>query len=352
MADIEKSDMSAEEKAAKKDEALNDYAIKSERLHTVNQLLKAYSMFEKDVEYVIIDNKIKIVDEQTGRIMEGRRYSDGLHQAIEAKERVKVEAATQTFATITLQNYFRMYHKLAGMTGTAETEASEFWNIYKLDVIVIPTNRPVIRDDRDDLIYRTKREKYAAVIDQIVELVEQGRPVLVGTTSVEISELLSRMLKLRGIKHNVLNAKQHQQEAQIVAEAGKRAQVTIATNMAGPRNRHQAVGRGEGRRRSGDHRHRAPRVAARRPSAPGPRGPSGRPGLVAVLRIARGQPDAAVRLGKDRPSDGPHGSQGGRSHSGRHDVQGDRTRAAQGRGKQLRHPQAAARIRRRDELPA
>ena len=233
VADIEKSDMSAEEKAAKKDEALNDYAIKSERLHTVNQLLKAYSMFEKDVEYVIIDNKIKIVDEQTGRIMEGRRYSDGLHQAIEAKERVKVEAATQTFATITLQNYFRMYHKLAGMTGTAETEASEFWNIYKLDVIVIPTNRPVIRDDRDDLIYRTKREKYAAVIDQIVELVEQGRPVLVGTTSVEISELLSRMLKLRGIKHNVLNAKQHQQEAQIVAEAGKRAQVTIATNMAG-----------------------------------------------------------------------------------------------------------------------
>ncbi len=195
-------------------------------------MLKAYSLFEKDVEYVIIDNKIKIVDEQTGRIMEGRRYSDGLHQAIEAKERVKVEAATQTFATITLQNYFRMYHKLAGMTGTAETEASEFWNIYKLDVIVIPTNRPVIRDDRDDLIYRTKREKYAAVIDQIVELVEQGRPVLVGTTSVEISELLSRMLKLRGIKHNVLNAKQHQQEAQIVAEAGKRAQVTIATNSA------------------------------------------------------------------------------------------------------------------------
>ncbi len=233
VADIEKSDMSAEEKAAKKDEVLNDYAIKSERLHTVNQLLKAYSMFEKDVEYVIIDNKVKIVDEQTGRIMEGRRYSDGLHQAIEAKERVKVEAATQTFATVTLQNYFRMYHKLAGMTGTAETEASEFWNIYKLDVMVIPTNRPVIRDDKDDLIYKTKREKYAAVIEQIVELVGQGRPVLVGTTSVEISELLSRMLKLRGIKHNVLNAKHHQQEAQIVAEAGQRAQVTIATNMAG-----------------------------------------------------------------------------------------------------------------------
>ena len=233
IADIEKSDMSDDEKAAKKDEVLNDYATRSERLHTVNQLLKAYSMFEKDIEYVVIDNQVKIVDEQTGRIMEGRRYSDGLHQAIEAKERVKVEAATQTFATITLQNYFRMYHKLAGMTGTAETEASELWNIYKLDVIVIPTNRPITRDDREDLIYKTKREKYAAVIEQIVGLVNEGRPVLVGTTSVEISELLSRMLKLRGIKHNVLNAKHHQQEAQVVAEAGQRAQVTIATNMAG-----------------------------------------------------------------------------------------------------------------------
>ncbi len=233
IADIEKENISAEEKAAKKDAILNDYAIRSERVHTVNQLLKAYSMFEKDVEYVVIDNKVKIVDEQTGRILEGRRYSDGLHQAIEAKERVKVEAATQTFATVTLQNYFRMYHKLAGMTGTAETEASEFWNIYKLDVVVIPTNRPVIRDDKDDLIYRTKREKYAAVIEEIDALIKQGRPVLVGTTSVEISELLSRMLKLRGIKHNVLNAKQHQLEAQIVAEAGQTGQVTIATNMAG-----------------------------------------------------------------------------------------------------------------------
>ena len=202
-------------------------------MHTVNQLLKAYSMFERDVEYVVMDNKVKIVDEQTGRILDGRRYSDGLHQAIEAKERVKVEAATQTFATITLQNYFRMYHKLAGMTGTAETEASEFWNIYKLDVVVIPTNRPVIRDDREDLVYKTKREKYNAVIEEIVRLVEAKRPVLVGTTSVEISELLSRMLKLRGIKHNVLNAKQHQLEAQIVAEAGRSGQVTIATNMAG-----------------------------------------------------------------------------------------------------------------------
>ena len=233
IADIEKENISGEEKAAKKDAVLNDYAIRSERVHTVNQLLKAYSMFEKDVEYVVIDNKVKIVDEQTGRILEGRRYSDGLHQAIEAKERVKVEAATQPFATVTLQNYFRMYHKLAGMTGTAETEASEFWNIYKLDVVVIPTNRPVIRDDKDDLIYRTKREKYAAVIEEIDALIKQGRPVLVGTTSVEISELLSRMLKLRGIKHNVLNAKQHQLEAQIVAEAGQTGQVTIATNMAG-----------------------------------------------------------------------------------------------------------------------
>ena len=233
VAELEKSGLTPEEKAQKKDEIINDYSIKSERVHTVNQLLKAYSMFEKDVEYVVMDNKVKIVDEQTGRILDGRRYSDGLHQAIEAKERVKVEAATQTFATITLQNYFRMYHKLAGMTGTAETEASEFWNIYKLDVVVIPTNRPVVRDDREDLVYKTMREKYNAVIEEIVRLVEAKRPVLVGTTSVEISELLSRMLKLRGIKHNVLNAKQHQLEAQIVAEAGRVGQVTIATNMAG-----------------------------------------------------------------------------------------------------------------------
>ena len=233
VAELEKSTLSPEEKAAKRDEVINDYAVKSERVHTVNQLLKAFAMFEKDIEYVVMDNKVKIVDEQTGRILEGRRYSDGLHQAIEAKEHVKVEAATQTFATITLQNYFRMYHKLAGMTGTAETEASEFWSIYKLDVVVIPTNRPVIRDDRQDLIYKTKREKYNAVIEEIVRLVGEGRPVLVGTTSVEISELLSRMLKLRGIKHNVLNAKQHALEAQVVAEAGRSGQVTIATNMAG-----------------------------------------------------------------------------------------------------------------------
>ena len=233
VAELEKSSLTPEEKAQKRDEVINDYSIKSERVHTVIQLLKAFAMFEKDIEYVVMDNKVKIVDEQTGRILEGRRYSDGLHQAIEAKEHVKVEAATQTFATITLQNYFRMYHKLGGMTGTAETEASEFWSIYKLDVVVIPTNRKVVRDDRQDLIYKTKREKYNAVIEEIVKLVEAGRPVLVGTTSVEISELLSRMLKLRGIRHNVLNAKQHALEAQVVAEAGRSGQVTIATNMAG-----------------------------------------------------------------------------------------------------------------------
>lgn len=233
IAEIEKSDLSNEEKLKAKDDLLREYAVKSERVHTIHQLLKAYTMFEKDVEYVVMNNEVKIVDEQTGRILEGRRYSDGLHQAIEAKENVKVEAATQTFATITLQNYFRMYHKLAGMTGTAETEAGEFWNIYKLDVVVIPTHKPVIRKDFEDKVYKTKREKYNAVIEEIVQLTSQGRPVLVGTTSVEISELLSRMLKLRGIKHNVLNAKQHQREAEIVAEAGKTSTVTIATNMAG-----------------------------------------------------------------------------------------------------------------------
>ena len=233
IAELEKEDITPEEKQAKKAALLADYALKSERVHTVTQLLKAYAMFERDVEYVVMDNKIKIVDEQTGRILEGRRYSDGLHQAIEAKENVKVEAATQTFATITLQNYFRMYHKLAGMTGTAETEAGEFWSIYKLDVVVIPTNRPVIRKDEDDIIYKTKKEKYNAVIARIVELTQAGRPVLVGTTSVEISELLSKMLRMRGIKHNVLNAKQHAREAEIVAHAGEASTVTIATNMAG-----------------------------------------------------------------------------------------------------------------------
>ena len=233
IATIEHSALSTAERQAKKDELMEDFALKSERVHTMLQLLKAYSMFEKDVDYIIVDGKVKIVDEQTGRIMEGRRWSDGLHQAVEAKENVTVEAATQTFATITLQNYFRMYHKLAGMTGTAETEAGEFWSIYKLDVVVIPTDRPVIRQDNDDLIYKTKKAKYAAVINKVVELRAAGRPVLVGTTDVDTSELLSRMLKMRGIPHNVLNAKQFAREAEIVAQAGQSSTVTIATNMAG-----------------------------------------------------------------------------------------------------------------------
>jgi preprotein translocase subunit SecA len=233
VADIEKMEISAGEKQQKKDEVLANYSIKSERVHTVHQLLKAYTLFEKDVDYIIDDNHVKIVDEQTGRVMDGRRWSDGLHQAVEAKENVKVENATQTFATITLQNYFRMYHKLSGMTGTAETEAGEFWNIYKLDVVIIPTNRTIARLDMNDRIYRTKREKYNAVIEEVAQLVAAGRPVLVGTTSVEISELLSRMLTLRKIKHNVLNAKLHQHEAMVVAEAGRPGVVTIATNMAG-----------------------------------------------------------------------------------------------------------------------
>ncbi|HRT46582.1 MAG TPA: preprotein translocase subunit SecA [Bacteroidales bacterium] len=233
IAELEKSGLSEREKLKAKDEILQDYSVKSERVHTLTQLLKAYTLFERDVEYVVIDNKVKIVDEQTGRILEGRRYSDGLHQAIEAKENVKVEAATQTYATITLQNYFRMYHKLAGMTGTAETEAAEFWDIYKLDVVVIPTNVPCIRIDKEDIVYKTKREKYNAIIEEVIKLHKQGRPVLVGTTSVEVSELLSRMLKMKGLKHNVLNAKLHQREAEIVAEAGKSGTITIATNMAG-----------------------------------------------------------------------------------------------------------------------
>ncbi len=230
---IEKQNLPIEEEAALKEKLFQDFSVKSERIHTLNQLLKAYTLFEKDVEYVVIDNKVLIVDEQTGRIMDGRRYSDGLHQAIEAKENVKIEAATQTYATITLQNYFRMYKKLSGMTGTAITEAGEFWEIYKLDVMEIPTNRPIARKDQNDLIYKTKREKYNAVIEEVVRLSEAGRPVLIGTTSVEVSELLSRMLTMRKIKHNVLNAKLHKKEADIVAEAGQPGVVTIATNMAG-----------------------------------------------------------------------------------------------------------------------
>ncbi len=233
IAELEAKNLPKEEEFAAKDELFREFAIKSERVHTLNQLLKAYTLFEKDDQYVVIDGEVKIVDEQTGRIMEGRRYSDGLHQAIEAKENVKIEAATQTFATITLQNYFRMYNKLAGMTGTAETEAGEFWQIYKLDVVVIPTNRPILRKDKQDLVYKTNREKYNAVIEEIERLIAQGRPVLVGTTSVEISQLLSRALSLRKIPHQVLNAKLHKKEAEIVAEAGNPGVVTIATNMAG-----------------------------------------------------------------------------------------------------------------------
>ena len=233
ISNIEKENLSKEEEAQKKEDLFRDYSLKSERIHTLRQLLKAYTLFEKDTEYVVIDNKVKIVDEQTGRMMEGRRYSDGLHQAIEAKENVKIEDATQTFATITLQNYFRMYRKLSGMTGTAVTEAGELWEIYKLDVVEIPTNRPVVRDDKEDLVFKTKREKFKAVIDQVTELSNAGRPVLIGTTSVEISELLSKMLHMRNVKHNVLNAKLHKREADIVAEAGNSGVVTIATNMAG-----------------------------------------------------------------------------------------------------------------------
>jgi preprotein translocase subunit SecA len=233
IAELEQQPISAEEKLQRKEALVQEYSEKSERIHSVNQLLKAYSLFEKDIDYVVMDGKVKIVDENTGRILEGRRYSDGLHQAIEARENVKVEAASQTLATVTLQNYFRMFHKLCGMTGTAETEAQELWDIYKLEVSTIPTNRPITRDDREDLIYKTKREKFNAIIDEIVKLTEAGRPVLVGTTNVEVSELLSRFLTMRKIKHNVLNAKQHQREAEIVAEAGNAGTVTIATNMAG-----------------------------------------------------------------------------------------------------------------------
>ncbi|WP_178984727.1 preprotein translocase subunit SecA [Winogradskyella helgolandensis] len=233
IAKIESQGLSSEEEANLKEELFRDFGIKSERIHTLNQLLKAYALFEKDNQYVVMDNKVMIVDEQTGRIMDGRRYSDGLHQAIEAKENVKIEAATQTFATVTLQNYFRMYRKLSGMTGTAVTEAGELWEIYKLDVVEIPTNRPIARDDRDDLVYKTKREKYNAVIDEVTTLAQAGRPVLIGTTNVEISELLGKMLSIRKIDHNVLNAKQHKKEADIVAQAGNAGQVTIATNMAG-----------------------------------------------------------------------------------------------------------------------
>src|SRR5678809_1257572 len=233
LADIDKGELSAEQKLHDKESLLNEYSLKADRIHTVQQLLKAYTLFDRDTEYVVMEESVKIVDEQTGRILDGRRYSDGLHQAIEAKENVKIEASTQTYATVTLQNYFRMYHKLCGMTGTAETEAAELWDIYKLDVVNVPTNVQVIRKDSQDLVYKTKREKYSAVIEEIEALRNAGRPCLVGTTSVEVSELLSRMLQVKKIPHNVLNAKQHAREAQIVAEAGLPGAITIATNMAG-----------------------------------------------------------------------------------------------------------------------
>ena len=229
VAEIEQKHQDPQKIIKMKDEMMADYTVKAERIHSMNQLLKAYTLFEKDIEYVVMDNKVKIVDEQTGRIMEGRRYSDGLHQAIEAKENVKVEAASQTYATITLQNYFRMYHKLSGMTGTAETEAKELWDIYELDVVVVQTNKPIIRADQNDLVFKTGREKYQAIINEIEELRAAGRPVLVGTTSVEVSELLSRMLKMKKVPHQVLNAKLHQKEAEVVTEAGKAGTVTIAT---------------------------------------------------------------------------------------------------------------------------
>ena len=330
IAEIERDTKDDKEKLAKKDELIQNYAMKSERVHTVNQLLKAYTLFEKDVEYVVLDNKVKIVDEQTGRIMEGRRYSDGLHQAIEAKENVKVEAATQTFATITLQNYFRMYHKLAGMTGTAETEAGEFWDIYKLDVVVIPTNRPVIRIDANDFVFKTKREKYNAVIDEIVRLVDLGRPVLVGTTSVEVSELLSRMLKLRGIKHNVLNAKLHQREAEIVAEAGKSKTVTIATNMAGRGTDIKLspeVREAGGLAIIGTERHDSRRVDRQ---LRGRAGRQGDPGSSQFFVSPRGRPDAFVQLGTYNPGDGPFGTSGRGCDSAFYDYQVYRTCTEEG----------------------
>ena len=265
LSELENLNLTNEQLLEKKDELLTNYAIKSERVHTINQLLKAYTMFEKDDEYVVIDGQVKIVDEQTGRIMEGRRYSDGLHQAIEAKERVKVEAATQTFATITLQNYFRMYHKLSGMTGTAETEAGELWDIYKLDVVVIPTNRPIARKDMNDRVYKTKREKYKAVIEEIEKLVQAGRPVLVGTTSVEISEMLSKMLTMRKIEHKVLNAKLHQKEADIVAYRRFKRNSNHCYQYGWSWYRHQVKSGSEGCGRFGNYRYGTSRIPSCRP---------------------------------------------------------------------------------------
>ena len=319
---IEKNpDLSEQDRLLNKEGVIRDYAVKTQRINTVNQLLKAYTLFERDTEYVIMDGKVKIVDEQTGRIMEGRRWSDGLHQAVEAKENVKVEDATQTYATVTLQNYFRMYHKRAGMTGTAETEASEFWQIYKMDVVVIPTNRRISRADEEDKVYRSVREKYNAVADEINSLVEKGRPVLVGTTSVDNSELLSRMLTMRKIQHQVLNAKYHQREAEIVATAGQPGTVTIATNMAGrgtdikltPESK--AAG---GLAIIGTERHESRRVDRQL------RGRSGRQGDPGTTQFFVSLEDSLMRLfGSERiaKGDGPDGSGRGRSNSALHDYQ-------------------------------
>ena len=286
IAKLQKQNLEKDLYLEQKDGLVREYSIKSERIHSINQLLKAYTLFEKEVEYVILDGKVKIVDESTGRILEGRRYSDGLHQAIEAKENVEVEAATQTYATVTLQNYFRMYHKLAGMTGTAETEAKEFWDIYQLDVVIVPTNRAVSRQDQDDFVYKSAREKYNAVIQEVEELVAAGRPVLVGTTTVEISELVSRMLQMKKIPHQVLNAKYHQKEAEIVANAGLAGAVTIATNMAG---RGTDIKLGEGVKEAGGlaiigtERHDSRRVDRQL------RGRAGRQGLAVTLAEFRDQ---------------------------------------------------------------
>ena len=294
LVEIDASEASDAVKQEQREALFREQGIKSARLHTMNQLLKSYALFEKDIDYVVMDNKVKIVDEQTGRIMEGRRYSDGLHQAIEAKEGVRIEAATQTYATITLQNYFRMYHKLAGMTGTAETEAQELWDIYELDVMSIPTNRPIARQDDDDLVFKTKREKFNAVIEDVVKLSDAGRPVLVGTTTVEVSELLSRMLDIRKIEHQVLNAKRHQAEAEVVAKAGMPGAVTIATNMAGRGTDIKLSDEVKDCRWFGHHRNRASRQPTGRPSIARPIRPSGRPRQQSVLCELGRRPHALV----------------------------------------------------------
>jgi preprotein translocase subunit SecA len=345
-------ELDAEHKLKLRDEIYRAYAAKNERIHNIQALLRAYSLFEKDVEYVVQDGKVLIVDEFTGRLMPGRRYSDGLHQAIEAKEGVNVEGETQTLATITLQNFFRMYEKLAGMTGTAETEAGEFWTIYKLDVSVIPTNKPSVRKDQQDVVFRTKREKYNAVIDEIADCHQRGQPVLVGTISVEVSELLSRMLKRRGIAHNVLNAKYHQKEAEIVSQAGQRRRGDDRDEHGRPWHRHQAR-RGRARDRWSAHPgHRTSRVASYRSPAAWSFGSPRRPRLVAVPSVARRRPHASVRQRAHLRAHAAHGRGGGRGHRASARDGRDLARAEARRGVQLRRAQAPARVRRRHEPAA